>query len=51
MTIHTGDVANAGCDSRIFIKVFGSTGATSDIHIDKQADRFERGHSDLIKVF
>ena len=50
LTVHTGDVANAGTDAQIFIKLFGIGGATSDITLDKQSDRFERARSDLIKV-
>lgn len=50
VTLHTGDVHNAGTDSQIFIKAFGVNGCTSDIVLEKQSERFERGHSDLIKV-
>ena len=50
VTVHTGDVPNAGTDAQIFIKAFGANGCSSDIVLEKQAERFERGHSDLIKV-
>ena len=50
VTIYTGDVSNAGTDSQVFIKVFGAGGATSDVTLDKQSERFERSRKDLIKV-
>jgi len=50
VTIHTGDIAGAGTDSQIFMKVFGANGCTSDIVLEKQGERFERGRADLIKV-
>lgn len=50
MTIDTGDVDRAGTDAQVFIKVFGKNGTSSDINLDKASDRFERAHSDLIKV-
>ena len=50
MTFTTGDVQNAGTDAKVFMKVFGANGSTSEIFIDKNTDRFERGKIDLIKV-
>ena len=50
VTVHTGDIAGAGTDSQIFMKVFGANGCTSDIVLEKQGERFERGRPDLIKV-
>ena len=50
VTFYTGDVAEAGTDSQVFIKVFGVKGSSSDIYIDKLSERFERGKVDLIKV-
>ena len=50
VTFYTGDVADAGTDSQVFIKVFGVRGSSSDIYMDKMSERFERGKVDLIKV-
>ena len=50
VTFYTGDVADAGTDSQIFIKVFGVKGSSSNIFMDKMSERFERGKVDLIKV-
>lgn len=50
VSFYTGDTSNAGTDSEVFIKVFGQRGATSEIQIEKDDDRFERGKVDLIKV-
>ena len=50
VTFFTGDVAEAGTDSEIFIKVFGVKGSSADIVIPKMNERFERSRTDLIKV-
>ena len=50
ITFFTGDVAEAGTDSQVFIKVFGVKGSSSDIVIPKMSERFERSRIDLIKV-
>jgi hypothetical protein len=50
ITFFTGDVADAGTDSQVFIKVFGVKGSSSDIVIPKMSERFERSRVDLIKV-
>ena len=50
MTFFTGDVQNGGTDAPITICVFGDTGYTEDIKVDKIGERFERGREDLIKV-
>ena len=50
MTFYTGDMAEAGTDSQVYIKVFGVKGSSSEIFIDKLSERFERGKTDLIKV-
>ena len=50
VTFFTGDVAEAGTDSQVFIKVSGAKGSTSDIMIPKMNERFERSRVDLIKV-
>ena len=50
MTIHTGDVKDAGTDAKVFVKFFGEKGTTSDIHVDKCSERFERARADLIKL-
>ena len=50
VTIHTGDIQNAGTDAQVYMKVFGANGASSDIYLEKLGERFERGRADLIKV-
>ena len=50
LTFYTGDVPDAGTDSKVFIKVFGVRGSSSDMYFDKMSERFERGKVDLIKV-
>ena len=50
VTVHTGDVKDAGTDAQIFLKLFGAGGSSSDVTLDKQSERFERGRTDLIKV-
>ena len=46
----TGDVQNGGTDAVITMCVFGSSGYTSDIVLEKNGERFERGREDLMKV-
>lgn len=50
LTISTGDCKDAGTDSKVFVKFFGDRGTTSDIHLDKLSERFERARQDLIKL-
>ena len=50
VTIFTGDEPGAGTDSNIVIKAFGVGGATSEVILEKAAERFERGHADFLKV-
>ncbi|XP_074659812.1 lipoxygenase homology domain-containing protein 1-like [Tubulanus polymorphus] len=49
-TVFTGDVAKAGTDGEIFIKVFGENGSTDDTKLDKSGDRFERAKVDHLKL-
>ena len=50
VTVTTGDVSEAGTDSKIFITVFGTKGSTAPIELEKNEDRFERARTDVIKV-
>ncbi len=50
VTVFTGDVQNGGTDAAISMCVFGASGYTPDIILEKNEDRFERGREDLIKV-
>ena len=50
VTVFTGDVQNGGTDAAITMCVFGSSGYTSDIVLEKNGERFERGREDLMKV-
>ena len=47
--VKTGDVANAGTDARVHLKIFGRKGDTGDRHLkrsDNTANKFERGRED-----
>lgn len=35
----TGDVQNAGTDTRIFMSVFGANGSTEEMLLEKNEDR------------
>jgi hypothetical protein len=48
ISIYTGDVAQAGTDSNVTLKFFGSKGNSSDILIEKVENRFERGSVDTV---
>ncbi|KAL3842214.1 hypothetical protein ACJMK2_020253, partial [Sinanodonta woodiana] len=50
MTVYTGDVQDAGTDTKITVTVFGAKGATSPVVLEKAGDRFERDRADLIKL-
>ena len=50
LTVFTGDVDGAGTDSKVFIKLFGTSGATSEVTLEKADVRFERGREDFMKV-
>jgi hypothetical protein len=50
MSIYTGDVKNAGTDSNISVKFFGSKNSSGDILIEKMDDRFERASCDTLVV-
>lgn len=44
--IYTGDVQNAGTDSSVTLKFFGTKATSSDIFIEKIENRFERASVD-----
>uniref|UniRef100_A0A8C6KMV9 ST8 alpha-N-acetyl-neuraminide alpha-2,8-sialyltransferase 5 n=1 Tax=Nothobranchius furzeri TaxID=105023 RepID=A0A8C6KMV9_NOTFU len=46
VTVVTGDVQNAGTDTKIFMSVFGANGSTEEMLLEKNEDRFERGQED-----
>lgn len=50
VTVTTGDVPEAGTDAKIFITVFGTKGSTAPTELEKNEDRFERTHTDTIKM-
>ncbi|XP_023678721.2 lipoxygenase homology domain-containing protein 1 isoform X1 [Paramormyrops kingsleyae] len=45
-TVVTGDVQNAGTDTKNFLMVFGANGSSEEILLQKNEDRFERGQED-----
>ncbi|XP_061116516.1 lipoxygenase homology domain-containing protein 1 [Conger conger] len=50
VTVATGDVQNAGTDTKIYITVFGANGTTEEILLEKMADRFERDQEDTFNL-
>ncbi|XP_061603543.1 lipoxygenase homology domain-containing protein 1 [Phyllopteryx taeniolatus] len=50
VTVVTGDVQNAGTDTKIFMTVFGANGSTEEMLLQKNEDRFERGQEDTFKM-
>ncbi|KAG9353677.1 hypothetical protein JZ751_011799, partial [Albula glossodonta] len=49
-TVVTGDVQNAGTDTKIYLSVFGANGSTEEIPLEKNEDRFERGQEDTFNL-
>nr|XP_015194523.1 PREDICTED: lipoxygenase homology domain-containing protein 1 isoform X1 [Lepisosteus oculatus] len=50
VTVVTGDTQNAGTDANIFMAVFGASGSTEEMLLQKNEDRFERGQEDVFNV-
>lgn len=50
MTVVTGDEQDAGTDAGIHMIVYGSSGSTQEITLEKLMERFERGRTDKMKV-
>ncbi|XP_032395727.1 lipoxygenase homology domain-containing protein 1 isoform X1 [Etheostoma spectabile] len=50
VTVVTGDVQNAGTDTRIYMSVFGANGSTEEMLLQKNEDRFERGQEDTFNM-
>nr|KAI8760088.1 lipoxygenase homology domain-containing protein 1-like [Biomphalaria glabrata] len=50
VTVTTGDVPDAGTDSKILMTVFGLKGTSSVLELEKRDDRFERAKTNLIKM-
>uniref|UniRef100_A0A3B3V653 Lipoxygenase homology PLAT domains 1 n=1 Tax=Poecilia latipinna TaxID=48699 RepID=A0A3B3V653_9TELE len=50
LTVVTGDVQNAGTDTKIFMSVFGANGSTEEMMLQKNEDRFERGQEDTFNM-
>ncbi|CAG5986167.1 unnamed protein product [Menidia menidia] len=50
VTVVTGDVQNAGTDTRIFMSVFGVNGSSEEMLLQKNEDRFERGQEDSFNM-
>ncbi|KAM6301572.1 lipoxygenase homology domain-containing protein 1 [Podargus strigoides] len=50
VTVVTGDIEGGGTDTSIFMTVFGSSGTTEEIQLEKNGDRFERGQEDSFIV-
>ncbi|KAM8985342.1 lipoxygenase homology domain-containing protein 1 isoform 2-T2 [Ara ararauna] len=46
VTVVTGDIEGGGTDASIFMTVFGSSGNTEEMPLEKNGDRFERGQED-----
>lgn len=50
LIIYTGDVQNAGTDSNVSLKFFGSKTSSGDIFIEKMDNRFERASVDRLEI-
>ncbi|XP_043937953.1 lipoxygenase homology domain-containing protein 1 isoform X2 [Protopterus annectens] len=50
VTVFTGDTANAGTDANIYMKVFGVSGSSEEMLLEKVGDRFERGQEDVFAM-
>ncbi|TPP60374.1 hypothetical protein FGIG_08324 [Fasciola gigantica] len=50
MVINTADEENAGLDSDVYLKLFGSEGTTHENLLEKCGHRFERGTMDKFRV-
>jgi hypothetical protein len=46
ITAHTGDRPNAGTDSDVHLRVYGTGGASPEWHLDNSDDNFERNKYD-----
>lgn len=49
LTVHTGDIDDAGCDGDVSLKLFGDKGSSSDHIIRKDEGNFERGAIDIFR--
>ncbi|EDQ93112.1 uncharacterized protein MONBRDRAFT_31037 [Monosiga brevicollis MX1] len=48
--VFTGDIKHAGTDANIYVQIFGDTGDSGEIKLEKSEtyrDKFERGHEDI----
>ncbi|KAJ8405697.1 hypothetical protein AAFF_G00316770 [Aldrovandia affinis] len=50
VTVVTGDIQNAGTDTKIYLSAFGANGNTEEILLQKKEDRFERGQEDTFNL-
>lgn len=50
VTVHTGDLPEAGTDSKIFMTVFGERGTSKTLELEKIENYFERDQVDTLKV-
>lgn len=51
--VKTGDVANAGTDANVHLKIYGEKGDTGMLrleHSENTSNKFERGRQDLFKI-
>ncbi|XP_048706971.2 lipoxygenase homology domain-containing protein 1 isoform X4 [Caretta caretta] len=46
VTVVTGDIQNAGTDTSVYMTLFGSSGNTEEMRLEKNGERFERGQED-----
>lgn len=50
VTVYTGDLPEAGTDSKIFMTVFGERGTSKTLELEKIENYFERDQVDTLKV-
>ena len=46
ITLHTGDRNNAGTDSDVYLRIYGTKGVTPEFYLDNTEDNYERNKYD-----
>lgn len=51
VSVVTGDVRAAGTNAKVFMQIYGETGKTELIILENRSNNFERGATDIFKVW
>lgn len=51
VSVVTGDVRAAGTNAKVFMQIYGETGKTELITLENRSNNFERGATDIFKVW